>query len=163
LKGGKVQPQNSIFDPILLVLIVVPLVLLATILPSIRVLAENERGVIFRLGRALPTAKGPGIVFIIPFVDRLFVVKIAPQHLEIPIRQNLTAYVTIQIFDPHRYVMNIKDVKDVIRHFVLSNLTGDPRECEEDIFYKLKENLEEYGVRVLNFKLTPITTRCELH
>jgi len=42
LKGGKVQPQNSIFDPILLVIIVVPLVLLATILPSIRVLAEND-------------------------------------------------------------------------------------------------------------------------
>jgi len=71
------------------VLIVALLVLLVTILSSMRVLAENERGVIFRLGRALPTAKGPGVVFIIPFVDRLFVVKIAPQRLEIPIRQDL--------------------------------------------------------------------------
>jgi len=52
--------------------------------------------------------------------------------------------------------MNIKDINDVIRHFVLSNLTGDPRECEEDIFDELKENLEEYGVHVLNFKLTPL-------
>ena len=51
--------------------LVVVVILASIVLPqAIRVLREYERGVIFRLGKLLG-AKGPGIIFLIPMVDRL--------------------------------------------------------------------------------------------
>ncbi len=51
--------------------VVVLFVLVAVVASAIRIVKEYERGVIFRLGRVLGGAKGPGLFSLIPFLDRM--------------------------------------------------------------------------------------------
>ena len=74
---------------------VIPLVVLAIIIlpQAIRILREYERGVIFRLGKLLG-AKGPGLIFLIPIVDRMVrmdlrVVTISVEKQEVMTRDNV--------------------------------------------------------------------------
>ena len=68
-------------------------------LSSIKILAEYERGVIFRLGRLLPAAKGPGIALVFSPLDRMVRVSLRQEALEVPpqdiiTRDNVTLKVT---------------------------------------------------------------------
>ena len=56
---------------------------------SIKILREYERGVVFRLGRLIG-AKGPGIIFIIPGVDKLLRISLRTVALEIPSQDVIT-------------------------------------------------------------------------
>ena len=73
-------------SPAILFLIVF-LVILAS--ASIKILREYERGVIFRLGRLIG-AKGPGLIFIIPGVDKLLRISLRTVALEIPTQEVIT-------------------------------------------------------------------------
>ncbi|MFQ5772433.1 MAG: SPFH domain-containing protein, partial [bacterium] len=66
--------------PIISLLIVIGVMLLAS---AIRVLREYERGVIFRLGR-LVGAKGPGLIILIPIIDRMVKVSLRLVAMDIP-------------------------------------------------------------------------------
>ncbi|MDP6037702.1 MAG: SPFH domain-containing protein, partial [Candidatus Latescibacteria bacterium] len=64
--------------------VILVLLLIFTILASaIRVLREYERGVIFRLGRLIG-AKGPGLIFLIPIIDRMVRVSLRVIALDVP-------------------------------------------------------------------------------
>lgn len=71
---------------ILFFIIVFIIILLAN---SIRILREYERGVIFRLGRLIET-KGPGIIFLIPIVDRIVKVSLRVVAMEVPSQDVIT-------------------------------------------------------------------------
>lgn len=64
----------------LIVIVVLIVMLLAS---SIRILREYERGVIFRLGRLIES-KGPGLILLIPFVDRMVKVSLRTIVLDVP-------------------------------------------------------------------------------
>jgi regulator of protease activity HflC (stomatin/prohibitin superfamily) len=92
-----------------------PLIFLAVIvLPqAIRILREYERGVIFRLGKLLG-AKGPGMIFLIPVVDRMVrmdlrVVTINVERQEVMTRDNVPvtvdAVVYFRVVDPQAAVV----------------------------------------------------------
>ena len=73
------------------------------LLSSIKILAEYERGVIFRLGRLLSTAKGPGIALVFAPIDRIVRVSLRQEALEVPpqdiiTRDNVTLKVNAVIF-----------------------------------------------------------------
>src|SRR3954468_22480906 len=95
------------------VVAVVVLIGLAIILPQmIRILREYERGVIFRLGKLLG-AKGPGLIFLIPIVDRMVrmdlrVVTINVERQEVMTRDNVPvtvdAVVYFRVVDPQAAV-----------------------------------------------------------
>ena len=85
---------------------------------SIRILPEYERGVLFRLGRVTGDARGPGLIFIIPIVDRLLRVSLRTVTLDIPpqdiitrdnvtVRVNAVAY--FRVVDPNRAILEIED------------------------------------------------------
>src|SRR5437899_3370603 len=78
-------------DPFSIGLIVVILVVaLIALFSSLRIAAEYERGVVFRLGRLIPL-KGPGLFFIIPFgVDRLVKIDLRTITLEVPPQEVIT-------------------------------------------------------------------------
>src|SRR5215467_2953192 len=83
--------------------IVVVIILVLYILSSIKILAEYERGVIFRLGRLLSTAKGPGVILVFASVDRMVRVSLRQEVLEVPpqdiiTRDNVTLKVNAVIF-----------------------------------------------------------------
>ncbi|CAN5232037.1 SPFH domain-containing protein [soil metagenome] len=96
-------------------------VVLITILRSaIRILPEYERGVIFRLGRVTGPPKGPGLIFLIPLVDRLLRVSLRTVTMDIPpqdiiTRDNVTVRVNavtyFRVIDPQRAILEIEDYR----------------------------------------------------
>ena len=83
---------------------------------SIKILREYERGVVFRLGRALPTPKGPGVILIFRPFDQMVRVSLRQEVLEVPpqdiiTRDNVTlkvnAVITLKVIDPSRAVIEV--------------------------------------------------------
>jgi regulator of protease activity HflC (stomatin/prohibitin superfamily) len=98
---------------------VAALVLLALLSAAVHVLPEYERGVILRLGRIQPL-KGPGLIFIIPVVDRLTRVNLRTQTYDVPpqdiiTRDNVTVHVNavtyFNVVDAIRSVLSIDDYR----------------------------------------------------
>src|ERR1035437_7805275 len=90
----------------------VPIIIMAAIvLPqTIRILREYERGVIFRLGKLL-AAKGPGLIILIPIVDRMVKMDLRVVTIDVPKQEVMTrdnvpatvdAVVYFRIVDPDR-------------------------------------------------------------
>ena len=84
---------------------------------AIKILREYERGVVFRLGRLIG-AKGPGVIFIIPGVDKLLRVSLRTVTLEIPpqdviTRDNISikvnAVVYFRVVDPNKAVVEVEN------------------------------------------------------
>jgi len=101
--------------PLGLVFVVIFLLILAS--AAIKVLREYERGVVFRLGRLIG-AKGPGIIFIIPGVDKLLRISLRTVALEIPTQEVITrdnisikvnAVVYFRVVDPNKAVVEIEN------------------------------------------------------
>src|SRR5438270_11288219 len=96
---------------------VILVVLAVFVLPlAIRILLEYERGVIFRLGKLLD-AKGPGLIFLIPIVDRMVrmdlrVVTISVERQEVMTRDNVPvtvdAVVYFRVVDPQAAVVKVE-------------------------------------------------------
>src|SRR3984957_8945702 len=102
-----------------LVVWLVPIILLAVIiLPQmIRILREYERGVIFRLGKLL-RAKGPGLIFLIPIVDRIVKVDLRVVTINVPQQEMMTrdnvpvtvdAVVYFRVVDPEAAIIKVED------------------------------------------------------
>ena len=94
------------------------IVALAFLIASIRIVKEYERGVIFRLGRVTGGAKGPGLFFIIPIIDRMVRVSLRTTTMDIPpqdiitkdnvtVRVNAVAY--FNVVDPIKSVIAIEN------------------------------------------------------
>src|SRR6202789_4205444 len=83
---------------------------------SVKILREYERGVIFRLGRVLPTPKGPGIILVFRPFHQMVRVSLRQEVLEVPpqdiiTRDNVTlkvnAVITLRVIDPSRAVIEV--------------------------------------------------------
>src|SRR5260370_17834425 len=73
------------------------------LISSIKILAEYERGVVFRLGRVLPQPKGPGLVFVFAPVDRMVRISLRIEAMEVPpqdvvTRDNVTLKVNAVVY-----------------------------------------------------------------
>src|SRR5512134_3006573 len=99
------------------ILVVVGFFLLLFLGSSVRVLREYERGVIFRLGRLI-AQKGPGLILLIPVIDRMVRVdlrtvtlNIPPQEVitrdNVPTRVNAVAY--FRVIDPNRAITEVEN------------------------------------------------------
>jgi regulator of protease activity HflC (stomatin/prohibitin superfamily) len=95
-----------------------PVLVALYLLSSVKILKEYERGVIFRLGRVLPEAKGPGVVLVFAPVDRMVRMSLRVEALEVPAqdvvtRDNVTVKVNAVIFfrvvDPRLAVLEVSN------------------------------------------------------
>ncbi len=102
----------------LLATAVIAFVLLVALASSIRIVQEYERGVIFRLGRVIAGAKGPGLFFIIPLIDRMQKVNLQTVTMNVPAqdiitRDNVTvrvdAVVYFNVFEPVKATVAIQN------------------------------------------------------
>ncbi|MEO7313587.1 MAG: slipin family protein [Ginsengibacter sp.] len=103
--------------PIVIVLIVV--FVLYILASSIRILREYERGVIFRLGRVLDGGtKGPGIIILIPFIDKMVKVSLRIVVMDVPPQDVITsdnvsikvnAVVYFRVIDPQKAIIEIEN------------------------------------------------------
>src|SRR3974390_3564086 len=110
--GESIMPEVSV--PILIAIAIVVLYLLN----SIKILRECERAVIFRLGRALPTPKGPGIILVFRPFDQMVRISLRQEVLEVPpqdviTRDNVTlkvnAVVTLYVVDPNSAAIKVSN------------------------------------------------------
>src|SRR5437667_12726696 len=132
----------------------IPIIILASIvLPqAIRILREYERGVIFRLGKLL-TAKGPGLILLIPLVDRMVkmdlrVITIDVTKQEIMTRDNVPATVDAVVYfrvvDPQAAVVKVEDylkATSLIAQTTLRSVLGQA-ELDELLAQRDKINLK---------------------
>src|SRR5579862_8463439 len=136
--------------------IVVVLILMAIILPqAVRILREYERGVIFRLGKLLG-AKGPGLILLIPVVDRMVkmdlrVVTIDVSKQEIMTRDNVPATVDAVVYfrvvDPIAAVVKVENfwkATSLIAQTTLRSVLGQA-ELDELLAHrdKINQTLQE--------------------
>src|SRR5689334_10349829 len=84
---------------------------------AIRVLREYERGVIFRLGRLIG-AKGPGIIFLIPLIDRMVRVSLRTVVLDVPPQDVITkdnvsikvnAVIYFRVIQPEKCIVEVEN------------------------------------------------------
>ena len=135
---------------------------------SIKILREYERGVIFRLGRLIG-AKGPGVIFIIPGVDKLLrislrtvALEIAPQEVitrdNISIRVNAVVY--FRVVDPNKAVVQIENylyatsqlaqttLRNIIGQSQLDELLSERDKINIQLQDILDKHTEPWGVKV---------------
>ncbi|WP_320171546.1 slipin family protein [Maridesulfovibrio sp.] len=93
------------------------LIILFLLITSLKVLNEYERGVIFRLGRVI-NAKGPGLIILIPVVDRMVRVSLRILTLDVPHQDVITrdnvsvkvnAVVYFRVIDPTKAILEVED------------------------------------------------------
>ena len=121
------------------------------LMASIRVVTEYERGVIFRLGR-LVGAKGPGLFFLIPIVDRMVKVSlrtmnfdVQPQEVitkdNVPVKVNAVVY--FRIIDPCKSVVEVEDYRFATLQIAQTTMRGVVGEAELDELLSQREKLNE--------------------
>ena len=135
---------------------------------SVRVLREYERGVIFRLGRLI-AQKGPGLILLIPLIDRIVKVdlrtvtlNVPPQEVitrdNVPCRVNAVAY--FRVVDPNRAVVEVENylvatsqisqtaLRSVLGKAELDQLLADRERLNEELQKIIDESTEPWGVKV---------------
>jgi hypothetical protein len=130
---------------------------------SIRVLREYERAVVFRLGR-LTAQRGPGLVFLIPAVDRMVRVSLRTVTLKIPAqeiitRDNVPARVTAvayyRIIDPSRSVVDIENVLAATSQIAQTTLRSILGKAELDALLAERERLNEQLQQIIDDQTEP--------
>jgi regulator of protease activity HflC (stomatin/prohibitin superfamily) len=147
--------------PIITGIIVV--VVLILLFMSIKIVAEYERGVIFRLGRLIG-AKGPGLFLIIPFVDRMVKVDLRVVTMDVPpqdviTKDNVTvkvnAVVYFRVVDPEASVVKVLDhvrATSQISQTTLRNVLG---QSELDEILIQREKLNQMLQRIIDEHTDP--------
>jgi regulator of protease activity HflC (stomatin/prohibitin superfamily) len=146
----------------------VGLILLFILFSAIRVVQEYERGVIFRLGRFVG-AKGPGLFFIIPFIDRMVKVDLRTVTLDVPSqeaisRDNVTlkvnAVVYFRVLDPGKAIIQVEDyrratwqiaqttLRNVIGQSELDELLAHREKVNDELQRIIDEQTEPWGIKV---------------
>src|ERR1041385_727163 len=149
---------------------IIPIVILAAIIlpQAIRILREYERGVIFRLGKLLG-AQGPGLIFLIPMVDRMVkmdlrVVTISVEKQEVMTRDNVPvtvdAVVYFRVVDPQAAVVKVENflkATSLIAQTTLRSVLGqsplDDLLSQREVINKTLQDIidkqtEPWGVKV---------------
>ncbi|HEX5500037.1 MAG TPA: SPFH domain-containing protein, partial [Thermomicrobiales bacterium] len=152
----------------LIVVVVIILFLLIVLSSTIKVVQEYERGVVFRLGR-LVGPRGPGLILLIPFVERMQKVDLRTVTMEIPaqeiitkdnvtVRVNAVAY--FRVIDPDAAVVNIADyiratsqiaqttLRSVLGQSSLDDLLTERDKINIKLQQIIDEQTEPWGVKV---------------
>lgn len=153
---------------VIIIVVIVVVLLLLLLTTSVRVLREYERGVVFRVGR-LSALKGPGLVLLIPVVDRMVRVGLRTVTLNIPAqevitRDNVPARVTavayFRVVDADRAVVEVQDylsatlqiaqttLRSVLGKAELDTLLAERERLNEDLQKIIDEQTEPWGVKV---------------
>jgi regulator of protease activity HflC (stomatin/prohibitin superfamily) len=136
---------------------------------AIKVAREYERGIIFRLGRLLPSPKGPGLFILIPVVDRMVKVDlrtitltVPPQEVitkdNVPVRVNAVAY--FRIVDPKAAIVQIENfmvatsqiaqttLRSVLGQHVLDELLSEREKINSILQGIIDESTAPWGIKV---------------
>ena len=163
-------------EPLLVVMIALALLLMLFLFNAIKIVPEYQRLVVFRLGRLLAT-KGPGLILLIPFIDRGVKVDLREFFLEIPRQDSITKdnapiavdFITFyKVIDPGNSVIQVANfagaaqalasttLRAVIGDIPLDDVLAKRDEINQILRAKLDEVTERWGVKVSNVEIREI-------
>jgi regulator of protease activity HflC (stomatin/prohibitin superfamily) len=136
---------------------------------SVRVLNEYERAVVFRLGRVLPQAKGPGIIFVFFPIDRPVIVSLRLLTLDVPPQDIITkdnvsakvnAVVYFRVVDPTKATIEVQNyqyatlqmaqttLRSILGEMELDDLLAQREKINESLQTVLDKQTEPWGIKV---------------
>ena len=134
------------------------------LLSSIKILSEYERGVIFRLGRMLPQAKGPGLILVFAPIDRMVRISLRVITLEVPAQETITkdnvtvkvnAVVYFRVIDATRAVVEVENYLYATSQLAQTTLRSVIGEVELDEVLSEREKLNERLQAILDLHTAP--------
>lgn len=147
----------------------IPFILIAVIIyNSIKILMEYERGVVFFLGK-FQTVKGPGLVFVLPIVQRLIRVNLQTVTMEVPsqdvitrdnVSMKVSAVIFVRVVDPQRAILAVQDylystsqiaqttLRSVLGQSQLDDLLAKREEINAELQRIIDQQTEPWGVKV---------------
>ena len=147
------------------------------LISSIKILAEYERAVIFRLGRVLPSPKGPGLILVFRPIDRMVRISLRLETLEVPgqdvvTRDNVTLKVSAVIFfrvlDPKRAVLEVAkylyttsqlaqtSLRSVLGQVDLDDLLSEREKLNLRLQSILDQDTEPWGIKVVKVEVKQV-------
>jgi regulator of protease activity HflC (stomatin/prohibitin superfamily) len=151
------------------VILIVPLIVVLYLINSIKILAEYERGVIFRLGKLLPRPKGPGVILVFAPIDRMVRVSLRTVALEVPpqdviTRDNVSVKVSAvlyyRVIDPRRAIVEVETyqyatsqlaqttLRSVLGQAQLDDLLSERDRLNQQLQLILDQHAEPWGIKV---------------
>jgi regulator of protease activity HflC (stomatin/prohibitin superfamily) len=162
---------------VVIAIVVLLIILVAILLASgVRILREYERGVIFRLGRLI-AQKGPGLIFLIPIVDRMVRIDLRTITLTVPpqeviTKDNVTVRVTavayFRVIDSNRAVTEVENfllatsqigqttLRSVLGKAELDSLLSERERLNVELQQIIDEQTEPWGVKVTTVEVKDV-------
>lgn len=149
-------------------LITVGIIGLLILASAIRILREYERGVIFRLGRLIG-AKGPGLILLIPVVDRMVKVSLRTVVMDVPPQDVITrdnvsvqvnAVIYFRVIDPERAVVEVENflfatsqlsqttLRSIVGQVELDELLAQREKINKELQRIIDKHSDPWGVKV---------------
>lgn len=146
------------------------------LMSAIRVLREYERGVVFRLGRLIG-AKGPGLIILIPMIDRMVKVSLRIVAMDVPPQDIITkdnvsikvnAVVYFRVMDPEKSVVEVEDflyatsqfaqttLRSILGESDLDELLSEREKINREIQIILDKHTDPWGIKVSNVEVKHI-------
>ena len=164
------------FTSALIAIIFGVVIVLILLISAIRILKEYERGVIFRFGR-LRGARGPGIIIIIPFVDKMVRVDlrtvtmdVPPQdiitHDNVPVKVNAVVY--FRVMDPAKSIVKIEKfilatsqiaqttLRSILGQVDLDDLLSRREKINKELQKIIDEQTDPWGVKVSTVEIKDV-------
>jgi regulator of protease activity HflC (stomatin/prohibitin superfamily) len=149
-----------ILPPFFLLFVILALYLLS----SVKILAEYERGVIFRLGKLLPAPKGPGVILVFAPIDRIVRVSLRTIVMDVPPQDVITrdnvsvkvnAVVYFRVMDPRRAIVEVENYHYATSQLAQTTLRSVLGQCELDDLLSQRERLNQQLQMILDQHTDP--------
>jgi regulator of protease activity HflC (stomatin/prohibitin superfamily) len=139
-------------------------ILVFYIISSIKILAEYERGVVFRLGKLLPQPKGPGVVLVFAPIDRMVSVSLRTVVLDVPPQDVITrdnvsvkvnAVVYFRVMDPRRAIVEVENFNYATSQLSQTTLRSVLGQVDLDDLLSQRDRLNQQLQQILDLHTDP--------
>ncbi len=162
---------------------VVVLIVVIYLLSSIKVLKEYERGVIFRLGRALQEPKGPGLILVFAPIDKMVRVSTRLVAMDVPPQDIITydnvsvkvnAVIYFRVMKPLEAIIEVENylyatsqlaqttLRSVLGQHELDDLLANREKINDDIQQILDAHTDPWGIKVANVEIKHVDLPVEM-
>ncbi len=158
---------------VLTVVIVIVVILIILIASAIRVLREYERGVIFRLGRLI-ASKGPGLILLIPIIDRMVKVSLRTVVMDVPPQDVITkdnvsvtvnAVIYFRVLDANKAVVEVEEylyatsqlaqttLRSILGQHDLDELLSEREKINKSLQEIIDRHTDPWGIKISNVEV----------
>src|SRR5215208_6514524 len=148
---------------------IVVFIVIVYIISSVKILAEYERAVIFRLGKLLPQPKGPGVILVFAPIDRMVRVSLRTVVMDVPpqdvitrdnVSMKVNAVVYFRVVDPRRAIVEVESyhyatsqlaqttLRSVLGQVELDDLLSERERLNQQLQQILDQHTDPWGIKV---------------